>query len=203
MVSRKSKDSQHPIRSAEGDFPRTVRLSQGTHLSPQDGVCLMEYVSVVAGESFSPEPECTEPAVVLVAGMVNDLMSASARDALVDLVPQLLSARVAGQELTSQVVVAVTATALRLGGPDWRLARHHARATGRLSSRGDVRPSRVVVRLSDLAYKRGGARHGLTRAVAHVLRLPPHEHDAALRSLLESAVGAVGTGISQPSNARS
>src|SRR5699024_5476182 len=41
----------------EGGLPV---LSCGKHNDPRDGACLMEYVSVLAGEKFSDRPSCTD-----------------------------------------------------------------------------------------------------------------------------------------------
>jgi hypothetical protein len=39
------------------DLP-TVRLEPGSHRSPEDGVCVVELASMVAGEPFSDRPDC-------------------------------------------------------------------------------------------------------------------------------------------------
>ena len=35
-------------------------LDRGGHRSPDQGACLMEYVSVLAGRRFSAKPDCTD-----------------------------------------------------------------------------------------------------------------------------------------------
>lgn len=65
-------------------------LSPGTHLHPDDGACLMEYVSVLAGETFSDDPPCTPVALAIVARLVNDAMSDSARQSLARRAPGLI-----------------------------------------------------------------------------------------------------------------
>jgi len=36
-------------------------LSHGSHTSPKEGACVMEYVSVLAGEPWTDRPACTHP----------------------------------------------------------------------------------------------------------------------------------------------
>ena len=168
---------------------RPPRLSRGIHLSAEDGVCLMEYVSVIAGERFGPEPNCTDPAVAIVAGLVNDAMSDAARTALIDMAPSLAVTRGTTRDQTARVVVAVTTEALRLAGQDRGLARLHRHAEGHVARR--ARGPAVLTQLMESAYRAGSARHGLARAVSHVAALPTAERDAALRDLLEVALAAV------------
>jgi hypothetical protein len=39
---------------------RLPQLRPGWHLGPDDGACLMEYVSVLAGVPFTDSPRCTD-----------------------------------------------------------------------------------------------------------------------------------------------
>ena len=47
-------------------------LTRGRHHRPEDGACLMEYVSVLSGEAFSDKPRCTHHALAELARVVND-----------------------------------------------------------------------------------------------------------------------------------
>lgn len=47
-------------------------LTRGAHKKPKQGACLMEYVSVLAGDAFSDSPECTDPTLAAIARAVND-----------------------------------------------------------------------------------------------------------------------------------
>src|SRR4051794_3252337 len=42
---------------------QTVRLSRGKHASPDQGVCVMELASMLAGEPFSDSPHCVSPVI--------------------------------------------------------------------------------------------------------------------------------------------
>jgi hypothetical protein len=57
-------------------------LEAGAHRDAEAGSCLMEYVSVLAGERFTDRPHCTHPALAAVAWQVNDAVSSSARQQL-------------------------------------------------------------------------------------------------------------------------
>lgn len=48
------------------------RLSAGSHTSPEDGACIMEMVSFLAGEEWSDLPSCTNTTLARVAQRVND-----------------------------------------------------------------------------------------------------------------------------------
>lgn len=47
-------------------------LSQGSHDNPQKGACLMEYVSLLAGEPFSDTPICVDSFLAAIGRRVND-----------------------------------------------------------------------------------------------------------------------------------
>lgn len=64
-------------------------LSAGAHDSPKDGACVMEYVSLLAGEEWSDSPACTHPVIAAVARCVNDRLSDSERQQLVPLIGRL------------------------------------------------------------------------------------------------------------------
>jgi hypothetical protein len=65
-------------------------LSGGSHANPKDGACVMEYVSFLAGESWSDRPDCTHPVLAAIARNVNDRLGDGQRQVLVPLIPRLL-----------------------------------------------------------------------------------------------------------------
>src|ERR1700712_4186551 len=87
-------------------------LDAGAHRDAEAGSCLMEYVSVLAGERFTDRPRCTHPALAAVAWQVNDAVSHEARQELglraVDLVG-------AGRDLDGPVRPVVLAAVARAG----------------------------------------------------------------------------------------
>lgn len=64
-------------------------LARGRHQDPHEGSCVMEYVSVLAGEPYSDRPRCTPPALTWLAQRVNDGLSDPARMELVLRAPLL------------------------------------------------------------------------------------------------------------------
>lgn len=57
-------------------------LEAGAHRDARSGSCVMEYVSVLAGERFTDRPRCTHPAVAALAWQVNDAVSHDVRQQL-------------------------------------------------------------------------------------------------------------------------
>lgn len=67
-------------------------LKGGGHIRPEEGACVMEYVSFIAGEQFSALPQCTPFALALLAQYVNDTQRTDEDRAerLLPLMPRLL-----------------------------------------------------------------------------------------------------------------
>jgi hypothetical protein len=51
---------------------QTIRLSPGKHRSPDDGACVMELASMLAGEPFSDHPKCACPVIGAFLMAYND-----------------------------------------------------------------------------------------------------------------------------------
>jgi len=69
----------------------SMHPSRGRHSTATAGVCLMELVSVVAGEPFTDHPQCVHPALALAARVVNDQVGDTVRQSLVPLLPQMMN----------------------------------------------------------------------------------------------------------------
>lgn len=115
-------------------------LGRGRHARPELGACLMEYVSVLAGEQFSDAPRSTHPALAELARQVNDrIVGDAARSRLARLAPDLIGTsdpRVT-ETVISTCLVAAKASADLPGAANRRLARAqlrlaHGRRPGRL-----------------------------------------------------------------------
>ena len=65
-------------------------LSGGRHRDPRAGRCLLELVSVVAGERWTDHPRCVHPVLGSIARRVNDACTDAGRDELISLVPGLI-----------------------------------------------------------------------------------------------------------------
>jgi hypothetical protein len=64
-------------------------LSAGSHDAEHGEACVMEYVSLLAGEEWSDRPECTHPLLAHEARTTNDLLRDSDRARLVPLIGRL------------------------------------------------------------------------------------------------------------------
>lgn len=151
-------------------------LRRGRHQDPREGSCLMEYVSVLAGERFSDRPRCTPPVLAWLAQRVNDGVSDTARTELVLRAPLL--ARACTADPTAPVLEAVARSGLALVPEDtWLLrARYRAEHTA-------VSWRRPLVRLclleAFLAHDR------------HLRTLSGPERDRRLISLLDTVLDAL------------
>jgi hypothetical protein len=67
-------------------------LKAGKHHDPSQGACIMEYISVLAGERFTDRPLCVHPRLAHMARAVNDYMGDDdqARQLLLPLVHRLM-----------------------------------------------------------------------------------------------------------------
>jgi hypothetical protein len=163
-------------------------LSSGAHLAPEDGACLMEYVSVVAGERFTDAPRCTDPMLALLARLVNDATSDGGRGRLGSLAPALAAAprtdALGSAELVLSTVLRVQAA---VEGPR-RLDRHVRGARRHLHRTiARVQAGRRVG-WSELLHRRGSGRHRLVSAVDATSALPEPVRDAVLHAVLASAL---------------
>ncbi len=57
-------------------------LKHGSHDSPQDGLCAMEWVAYLAGERHSDSPECVDPALRRFGIRLNDALPDGPRQKL-------------------------------------------------------------------------------------------------------------------------
>jgi hypothetical protein len=175
---------------------RTPYLTAATHLTPDDGACLMEAVSAAAGLPWTDRPSCTHPLLAHLARLVNDAMSDQGRQQLVDLVPTLAvatpedPARTA--EASARMAVACTEDALRIR-PTPLLAHLHHVASTRLRAEG-TSAARRRVQLSAVRrriFLHGPGARAVEQSVRACVALPPEERDAALGRLLRLGLAAV------------
>lgn len=170
-------------------------LSRGAHRGPDEGACLMEYVSLLAGLPFSDAPACTHPLVAQIARVANDVAADASRSRLAQLAPDLAAATGTDPRIVPALTLraaraALTAAPFSGAARPRRLRRLRARArrARRHLERMDRPPAtRWGARVTDLAYHAIAPR-GLREAL-HVLgRLPEADRDDALSSLLTEAV---------------
>lgn len=162
------------------------------HLSPENGMCLMEYVSTLAGAPFSDNPAGVHPLLASLARAVNDATSDSARSGLIDLAPALLAApssTAPGADAGIELLCwdAVCATSMTGRHAKW-WARRRRRAVMRrpAPSPGGTGAVSRWVRLH------GPGRRSIEAAVRALSRLTTAETDRALHRLLADCIEAAG-----------
>ena len=72
---------------------QNVRLSRGAHRSPDEGACVMELVSMLAGEPFSDRPETACPVIGAVLRAFNDLADDERRQELLECAAAVVGSR--------------------------------------------------------------------------------------------------------------
>lgn len=135
-------------------------LSRGSHSARSGKACVMEYVSVLAGQRFSDHPKCTHPLIATIARGINDnIVDDDLRGALlVPLIPRL--ARANGKEVTGIRLVE---------GVRRRRGMHH------------LHPAFVTYQ----ALYGGHEGSATSMLLGDVMRLPTNEQVAFLTALLD------------------
>ncbi|WP_073949114.1 hypothetical protein [Streptomyces kebangsaanensis] len=158
-----------------------VVLQRYTHLSPADGMCLMEYVSLLAGTGFTDRPACTDALLAALARMVNDTVSDAGRSRLIHLAPLLVrGAPDAG--VRDRVVFHCWDAVGAAAAPGSRAERHARRR--RDTARARLKACRREGRVPAWLRLHGPARRAAETAVRVLSALPPAEADRALLRLL-------------------
>lgn len=173
----------------------SARLCVGSHLGPEDGVCLMEAVSGFVGLPWSDEPVCTHPLVAHLARLVNDASSDDGRQRLARFVPRLATA--GGDETTYPHVAGACAEV----ASHWRrslLLAHLSRladAELRREATGREVGWTSSTLLASRLYRRGPAFRTVESAVGAARVFRGLERDRALADLLETVLANhAGTG---------
>ncbi|MCD2197330.1 hypothetical protein LQ327_28550 [Actinomycetospora endophytica] len=105
-------------------------LSRGRHHGPEQGSCVMEYVSVLAGTPFSAHPACTHPHLAWLARRVNDRLDESSRGRLAVLAPALIGTRRPHPAIPAAVYRAIARAGLT-AAPDEHMLQDVAELAGR------------------------------------------------------------------------
>jgi hypothetical protein len=111
---------------------QTIKLSKGKHTSPEDGACVMELASMLAGEPFTDHPASVCPVIGSFLRSYNDAIDDRRRQSLYEYASLAVGSR------RSQRVQ--EARAARLS--DWAEEMHRSRPTWFLRS-----PFRALTRL--------------------------------------------------------
>jgi hypothetical protein len=147
-------------------------LAAGTHLTADEGRCLMEAVSAAAGLPWSDAPACTHPLLGRLARLVNDASSDEGRRLLEPLVPQLALARPGdpgtAARASARLALACTAYAVALR-PTLLPALLHRQAAAQLAretgSDDPGRPGTWVARVRRRLFASGPGARSVEAAV--------------------------------------
>jgi hypothetical protein len=104
---------------------QTVRLASGAHRSPDDGACVMELASMLAGEPFTDHPRSVCPVVAALLRTCNDRFDEHTRQRLLRYAAE--SVGTADDAATPQARVARCADVARERAPHRRFARWRGR----------------------------------------------------------------------------
>jgi hypothetical protein len=159
----------------------------------EDGACLMEYVSVLSGSTFSDHPRCTDPTLATVARLVNDSCTDAGRQQLTRFAPALAGAGPADARGTAAIVRATVRATHRAAGDTAGLRRDLRRAQRRYDRVTGAGPVSALARKLDLLYRQGAGRRRLEESVAALRALAEPQRDPALHAALAAAITAASS----------
>lgn len=173
--------------------PGLPALSRGSHRHPTQGSCLMEYVSVLAGEPFSDRPGCTHPVLAELARKVNDRIGDSVRSRLALLAPELIGTAGTHPGIIPTVLLRCADTGLAVAPEDDWLQRLRRRELAHLARQNGTGPRRGWMRRGAhhrllAPASRGSVAPVFTRVAAIFDRVNIPDRDQRLCALLEQAV---------------
>jgi hypothetical protein len=76
---------------------QTIKLSKGKHTSPEDGACVMELASMLAGEQFSDHPASVCPVIGSFLRAYNDSVDDSRRQDLYGYASRVVGTRASAE----------------------------------------------------------------------------------------------------------
>ena len=142
---------------------KTVRLSRGSHLSPEEGACVMELASMIAGEPFSDRPRSVCRIIAALLRGYNDVTPDRRRQDLYrcagDVIGTRASAEIEARRVTHCVDALTEVAALRRRSPVWLLRSPGPRGLERMivSNRPDQPVEEFMYGLARL-LRAGGSR---------------------------------------------
>ena len=172
-------------------------LRAGSHVAPEDGACLMEYVSVLAGTPFTDHPRGTDPTLALLARLVNDASSDAGRPLLSAFAPELAGRGPVGPRGTASLVLATASWTCAATGGQAAPVRAVGRAQRRYDRVTGTGAPAAVARSLDVVHRSGSARRRLESCVDALRALPEARRDPALRGALATAIAAVADPVRQ------
>lgn len=171
------------------EVPETLPiLSRGKHLNPRDGACVMELVSVLAGERWSDHPRCTHPALAELARLVNDALPEGDHVLLGPVAADLVGLRPADVRVTPALVRLCISAQSAAGHEGWRSRRLARQAEHRLAAVDDPLDRGWRRRFGEAVYRQTRARRAMIGTVMYLAQGPRGTASRNLRDLLRRAV---------------
>lgn len=162
--------------------PKEVRLARGAHTSPEEGLCTLEVVAMLAGEEHTDQPECCCPAVgSFVFRWNDDLRDEERTNLLLPLTTRLVGS-VQDDEIARRRAVLAIDWLLRSATATWvetvaerRLLGRLLRQCSPLLAKGALEQAAFLLKRVGLALPEGGqsaesralANEAVARAGAH------------------------------------
>jgi hypothetical protein len=97
---------------------QTIKLGKGKHSAPEDGACVMELASMLAGEPFSDRPQSVCPVIGSFLRAYNDSIDDRRRQDLYAYASRVVGSR-ASVDVEQARAERLTAWALELGQSRW------------------------------------------------------------------------------------
>jgi hypothetical protein len=112
---------------------QTIKLSKGKHTDPEDGACVMELASMLAGEPFTDHPASVCPVIGSFLRAYNDSIDAGRRQDLYEYASKVVGSRAdASTRQRRAARVAEWAEEMQRTRRTWFVLRSPLRAIGRL-----------------------------------------------------------------------
>ena len=125
-------------------------LSAGAHRDPKQGACVMEYVSLLAGETWSDRPDCTHPVLASMARVVNDYLPDDRRQELVPLIGRLFGTANHDRELSLRLTLWCAEQVVHLAGREARAAVETVR--GYLAGEASVAECKIAATVCHISH---------------------------------------------------
>jgi hypothetical protein len=112
---------------------QTIRLSNGKHTDPDDGACVMELASMLAGEAFTDHPASVCPVIGSFLRSYNDSIDSRRRQSLYEYASKVVGSRGSVKtQHTRAARLAEWAEDMQRSRRTWLLVAPPLRAIGRL-----------------------------------------------------------------------
>lgn len=113
-----------------------ITLGIGSHKRPEDGMCVMEAASLLAGEKFSDNPKCVSPVIGKFLRVWNDTLDDD-RQALKRFIPLVVGTN-AGQKVNTELAWMVLDWLTRVQTPAWLRAAGFDQCADRLAGLPEI-----------------------------------------------------------------